>query len=97
MKLSEYDTHCPTCDAPEPWHAATCAVVHVNVGEPSDAQVLAALSAYMPLTATPTLDDYHPSRVEAMRAALRAAVARSLTAYQQISDAEERLRLGGGA
>lgn len=37
-----YDTHCPTCDAPEPWHTATCAVVHVKVGEPSDAQVEAS-------------------------------------------------------
>lgn len=26
-----YDTHCPTCDAPEPTHTPTCAVVHVNV------------------------------------------------------------------
>lgn len=25
-----YDTHCPTCDAPEPTHTATCAVVHPN-------------------------------------------------------------------
>ena len=25
-----YDTHCPTCDAPEPFHTATCAVVHPN-------------------------------------------------------------------
>jgi len=27
-----YDTHCPTCDAPEPTHTPTCAVVH----RPSD-------------------------------------------------------------
>ncbi len=43
-----YDTHCPTCDAPEPWHTATCAVVHVKVpeqGEPSDALDLDALEA----------------------------------------------------
>jgi hypothetical protein len=40
-----YDTHCPTCDAPEPWHTATCAVVHIGVGEPSDAQVTAAAKA----------------------------------------------------
>lgn len=22
-----YDTHCPTCDAPEPEHSSTCAVI----------------------------------------------------------------------
>lgn len=60
-----YDTHCPTCDAPEPWHTATCAVVHLvePKGEPSDAQVTAALHAYQGQS----------TRVEAMRAALRAA------------------------
>lgn len=26
-----YDTHCPTCDAPEPNHTPTCAVVPVRV------------------------------------------------------------------
>lgn len=25
----DYDTHCPTCDSPEPIHTPTCAVVHV--------------------------------------------------------------------
>lgn len=25
-----YDTHCPTCDAPEPGHTPECAVVHVG-------------------------------------------------------------------
>ena len=29
-----YDTHCPTCDAPDPTHTPTCAVVHVGVQEP---------------------------------------------------------------
>ncbi|MFJ3393991.1 hypothetical protein [Leifsonia aquatica] len=24
----DYDTRCPTCDAPEPAHTPTCAVVH---------------------------------------------------------------------
>lgn len=27
-----YDTHCPTCDAPEPSHTPTCAVVNLGVG-----------------------------------------------------------------
>ena len=29
-----YDTHCPTCNAPDPTHTPTCAVVHVGVQEP---------------------------------------------------------------
>lgn len=44
-------------------------------GEPSDAQVLAALNAYDPRTPTGDLNDYGPEHVEDMRAALRAASA----------------------
>lgn len=42
-------------------------------GEPSDAQVLAALNACYPYSVTATLSDYHPITADGMRAALRAA------------------------
>lgn len=61
-KVTErHDLVMPIYDEPEPQD------------EPSDAQVLAALNAYGPESATDDLSDYHEVNRDAMRAALRAA------------------------